>query len=77
MMERKDLAMSFTGCDKRMVIQNNCWNPCVGREEYSERKETEMFQASETAQAKGRLVSEERILYSRRFDLREQHEDVF
>lgn len=37
----------------------------------------EMFQASETAQAKGRLVFEERILYSRRFDLREQHENVF
>lgn len=31
----------------------------------------------ETAQAKGHLVLEERILYSRRFDLREQHENVF
>lgn len=52
MMERKDLAMSFIVCDERMVMQNNCWNPCVGREEYSEKKK-EMFQASETAQAKG------------------------
>lgn len=38
MMERKDLAMSFIVCDERMVMQNNCWNPCVGREEYSEKK---------------------------------------